>query len=121
MAPWLSSWLGQIKAGKLRALAVTSATPSPSLPGIRALNEFVPDYEASAFNGVGAPKGTPVEIMDKLNDAINAGLADPHIQARLAEFGSVPSPMSRLEFGKFLVEYTEKWGRVIRAAGIKTQ
>jgi tripartite-type tricarboxylate transporter receptor subunit TctC len=111
----------QIKAGKLRALAVTGAAPSSSLPGIPTVGEFVPSYEASAFNGVGAPRGTPADVMDKLNDAINAGLADPKIQARLAELGSVPAPMSRVQFGKFIVEYTEKWGRVIRAAGIKPQ
>jgi tripartite-type tricarboxylate transporter receptor subunit TctC len=111
----------QIKAGKLRALAVTGATPSPSLPGIPTVGKFVPDYEASAFNGLGAPRGTPAEIMDKLNDAVNAGLADPQIKARLAQLGSAPAPMSRLEFGKFIVEYTAKWGKVIRAAGIKPQ
>ena len=111
----------QIKAGKLRALAVTGVTPSPSLPGIPTLGEFVPGYEASAFNGVGAPRGTPTEIIDKLSGAINAGLADPEIQVRLAQLGSVPAPMSHAEFRKFIVEYTEKWGRVIRAAGIKAQ
>jgi tripartite-type tricarboxylate transporter receptor subunit TctC len=109
----------QIKADKLRALAVTAAKVSSSLPAIPTVGEFVPGYEASAFTGVGAPKGTSSEIMDKLNDAINAGLADPKIQARLVQLGSTPAPMSRIEFGKFVVEYTEKWGRVIRAAGIK--
>ncbi len=111
----------QIEAGKLRALAVTDTAPSSSLPRIPTMGEFVPGYEASAFNGVGAPRDTPTEIIDKLNDAINAGLADPKIQARLAQLGSVPAPMSRVEFGKFIVEYTEKWGRIIRAAGIKAQ
>lgn len=111
----------QIKAGKLRALAVTGAAPSPSLPGIPTVGEFVQGYEASAFNGVGAPRNTPPEIIGKLNEAINAGLADPEIQNRLAQLGSVPAPMSPAEFGKFIVEYTEKWGRVIRAAGIKAQ
>jgi tripartite-type tricarboxylate transporter receptor subunit TctC len=111
----------QINAGKLRALAVTGAKPSSSLPGIPMLGEFVPGYEASAFNGVGAPRGTPTEIIDKLNEAINAGLADPKIVARLSQLGSVPAPMSRVEFSKFIVEYTEKWGRVFRAAGIKAQ
>jgi tripartite-type tricarboxylate transporter receptor subunit TctC len=111
----------QIEAGKLRALAVTGAAPSSSLPGVPTLAEFVPGYEASAFNGVGAPRGTPAEIMDKLNDAINAGLADPQIQARFAQLGSVPAPMSRAEFGKFIVEYTAKWGRILRAAGITAQ
>ena len=111
----------QINAGKLRALAVTGSGPSSSLPKIPTVGEFVPGYEASALNGVGAPMGTPPEILDKLNDAINAGLADPEIQARVAELGSVPAPMSRAEFGKFIVEYTAKWARVIRAAGIKAQ
>jgi tripartite-type tricarboxylate transporter receptor subunit TctC len=107
----------QIETGKLRALAVTGAAPSSSLPRIPTLSEFVPGYEASAF--IGAPRDTPTEIIDKLNDVINAGLAYPEIQARLAQLGSVPAPMSRVEFGKFIVEYTAKWGRVIRATGIK--
>jgi tripartite-type tricarboxylate transporter receptor subunit TctC len=111
----------QIKADNLRALAVTGATPSSSLPRIPTVGEFVPGYEASAFNGIGAPRDTPTEIIDRLNDAINAGLADPEIQARLAQLGSVPAPMSRVEFGKFIVECTAKWGKVIRAAGIKAQ
>jgi tripartite-type tricarboxylate transporter receptor subunit TctC len=109
----------QIETGKLRALAVTGAAPSSSLPRIPTLSEFVPGYEASAFIGLGAPRDTPTEIIDKLNDVINAGLAYPEIQARLAQLGSVPAPMSRVEFGKFIVEYTAKWGRVIRATGIK--
>jgi tripartite-type tricarboxylate transporter receptor subunit TctC len=111
----------QIEAGKLRALAVTDTTPWSSLPSIPTLGDFVPGYEASAIIGVGAPRDTPTEIIDKLNDAINAGLADPKMQERLVQLGSVPAPMSRVEFGKFIVEYTAKWGRVIRAAGIKTQ
>ena len=109
----------QIKADRLRALAVTGARPSSSLPRIPTVGEFVPGYEASAFNGIGAPRGTSTEIIDKLNDAINAGLANPEIQAQLAQLGSAPFPISRVEFGKFIVEYTEKWGRVIRAAGIQ--
>jgi tripartite-type tricarboxylate transporter receptor subunit TctC len=111
----------QVTAGNLRALAVTGSTPSSSLPRIPTVSEFVPGYEATAFIGVGAPKGTPPEILDRLNDAINDGLADPQIQARCAELGNVPAPMSRAEFGKFIVEYTENWGRVIRAAGIKAR
>jgi tripartite-type tricarboxylate transporter receptor subunit TctC len=111
----------QVTAGNLRPLAVTSSTPSSFLPRIPTVGEFLPGYEATAFIGVGAPKSTPPEILDRLNNAINAGLADPKIQARFAELGSVPAPMSRAEFGKFIVEYTEKWGRVIRAAGIKAQ
>ena len=100
----------QIDAGKLRALAVTAAAPSSSLPRIPTMGEFLPGYEASAFNGVGAPRNTPTDIIDKLNDTISAGLADPKIQARLAQLGSVPAPMSRVEFGRFIVQYTEKWG-----------
>jgi tripartite-type tricarboxylate transporter receptor subunit TctC len=111
----------QIEAGHLRALAVTDVAPSSSLPRIPTLGEFVPGYEANALIGVGAPRDTPIEILDKLNDAINAALADPKIQARLAQIGSAPAPMSRIEFGKFIVEYTAKWGRVLRAAGIKAQ
>jgi tripartite-type tricarboxylate transporter receptor subunit TctC len=111
----------QIEAGTLRALAVTDIAPSLSLPRIPTLGEFVPGYQASAFIGVAAPRDTPAEIIDLLNDAINASLADPKIQAQLAQVGSVPTPMSRDEFGKFIVEYTENWGRVLRAAGIKVQ
>jgi tripartite-type tricarboxylate transporter receptor subunit TctC len=98
----------QIRAGKLRALAVTGASPSQALPGIPIVAEFVPGYEATAFNGVGAPKDTPSDIIDKLNDAINAGLADSEIQARLAQVGSVPAPMIPAEFGKLIASETEK-------------
>jgi tripartite-type tricarboxylate transporter receptor subunit TctC len=109
----------QIRAGKLRALAVTGASPSQALPGIPIVAEFVPGYEATAFNGVGAPKDTPSDIIDKLNDAINAGLADSEIQARLAQVGSVPAPMIPAEFGKLIASETEKWGKVFKSAGIK--
>jgi tripartite-type tricarboxylate transporter receptor subunit TctC len=111
----------QIKAGKLRALAVTGVARSSTMPSIPTVAEFVPGYEASAFIGIGAPRDTPVEIIEKLNDAINAGLADPQIQGRLVQLGSVPTPMSRVEFARFIVEYTAKWGNIIRAAGIKAQ
>ena len=111
----------QIRAGKLRAIAVTSATPSQALPGIPTVAEFVPGYEATAWNGVGAPKNTPAAIIDKLNDAVNAGLADSQVQARLAQVGSVPAPMMKAEFGKLIVDETEKWGKVFKAAGIKAQ
>jgi tripartite-type tricarboxylate transporter receptor subunit TctC len=109
----------QIRAGKLRALAVTGASPSQALPGIPIVAEFVPGYEATAFNGVGAPKDTPSDIIDKLNDAINVGLADSEIQARLAQVGSVPAPMTPAEFGKLIASETEKWGKVFKSAGIK--
>jgi tripartite-type tricarboxylate transporter receptor subunit TctC len=111
--------IGYVKAGKLRALAVTSATRSAVLPDIPSVGEFVPGYEASAWFGVGAPKNTPAEIVYKLNSEINAGLADPKIKERLADLGGVPMPMTPAEFGKLIAEETEKWGKVIRTANIK--
>jgi tripartite-type tricarboxylate transporter receptor subunit TctC len=108
-----------IKSGKVRALAVTTATRSEALPDLPIVGEFVPGYEASAWFGIGAPKNTPTEIVDKLNNEINAALADPTIKARLADLGGVPMPMSPAEFGKFIAEETEKWGKVIRALNIK--
>jgi tripartite-type tricarboxylate transporter receptor subunit TctC len=108
-----------IRAGRLRALAVTTATRSDALPGIPTVGEFVPDYEASTWYGVGAPKATPAEIIDKLNKEINAGLADPKMQARLADFGGTPLVVSPADFGRHIADETEKWARVIRAANIK--
>jgi tripartite-type tricarboxylate transporter receptor subunit TctC len=110
-----------IRSGKVRALAVTTATRSDVLPDIPTVGDFVPGYEASAWFGIGSPKNTPTEIVDKLNEAINAGLADPTIKARLADLGGVPMPMSPAEFGKFIAEETEKWGNVIRALNIKAE
>ncbi len=108
-----------IRVGKLRALAVTTATRSAALPDIPTVGEFVPGYEARLWHGVGAPKNTPNEIVDKLNKEINAGLADPNMKARLADLGAVPMPMTPAEFGKFMADETEKWAKVIRAAHIK--
>ena len=108
-----------IRAGKLRALAVTTATRSEVLPDIPTVGEFVPGYEASVLDGIGAPKNTPAEIIDKLNKEINAALADPKMKARFADFGGTPMPMSPAEFGKFIAEETEKWAKVIKFAGIK--
>jgi tripartite-type tricarboxylate transporter receptor subunit TctC len=108
-----------IRAGKLRALALTSATRSDVLPGVPTVGEFVPGYEASTWNGFAAPKSTPVEIIDKLNKEINAGLADPMIKARIADLGGVQMSMTPSEFGKFVVEETEKWAKVVKFAGIK--
>ena len=116
--PTLST-IAYIRAGKLRALAVTSATRSPALPDIPAMGEFVLGYEATAWFGIGAPKNTSTEIIDKLNTEVNAGLADPKIKERLADLGGVPMPMTPAEFGKFIAEETEKWGKVIRAVNIK--
>jgi tripartite-type tricarboxylate transporter receptor subunit TctC len=108
-----------IRAGKLRALAVTTAKRSEVLLDIPALSDFLPGYEASFWGGFGAPKDTPVEIVDKLNKEINAGLADPKIKARLADLGGTPLPGSPADFAKLLADDTEKWAKVIRAANIK--
>jgi tripartite-type tricarboxylate transporter receptor subunit TctC len=115
----ISASLDFIKSGKLRALAVTTATRVDVLPDIPTVGEFVPGYEASAWDGICAPKNTPAEIVDRLNKEINAGLADSKLKARLTELGNVPMPMSAAEFGKFIAEETEKWGNVIRTANIK--
>jgi tripartite-type tricarboxylate transporter receptor subunit TctC len=108
-----------IRAGKLRALAVTTATRSEALPELPTVSDFVPGYETSNVGGFGAPKNTPTEIIDRLNKEINAALADPKIKARLADLGAVPMPMSAADFGKLIAEETEKWGKVIRALNIK--
>jgi tripartite-type tricarboxylate transporter receptor subunit TctC len=108
-----------IKAGKLRALAVTSATRSALLPDVPSVGEFVPGYESSAFFGICAPKNTPPEIIEQLNKAINASLADPAVQQKIANLGGTPMPLTSAEFGKFLADQTEKWGKVIRSANIK--
>jgi tripartite-type tricarboxylate transporter receptor subunit TctC len=110
-----------IRAGKLRALAVTTASRSEALPDIPTVGEFVPGFEASTFFGLGAPKNTPTEIIDKLNKEINAALADPKIKARLADMGAKVLPGSPADFGKFIAEETEKWANVIRAAHIKVE
>ena len=111
----------QIRSGKLRALAVTTATRVDVLPDIPTLNEFVPGYEASAFWGIGAPKATPAEIVDKLNKEINAVLADPKMKMRLADFGGHDAFGSPADFGKLIADDTEKWRKVIRAANIKAE
>ena len=110
-----------IRAGKLRALAVTTATRSDVLPEVPTMAEFVPGYEASNWNGICAAKNTSAEIIDGVNQAINAGLAEPKIKARLAELGGVILPGSPADFGKLIAEETEKWGKVIRAANIKPE
>jgi len=110
-----------ITTGKLRALAVTSASRAEMLPELRTVAEFVPGYEASQWYGIGVPRNTPVEIVDKLNKEINAAIADPAMKARFAAIGGEPLPGSPAEFGKLISEETEKWGRVVRAAGIKPE
>jgi tripartite-type tricarboxylate transporter receptor subunit TctC len=110
-----------IRVGKLRALAVTTATRSEALPDVPTLSEFVPNYEASGWQGIGVPKNTPTEIVDKLNKEINAALADPKIKARLAALGATVLQGSPAEFGKLIADDTEKWAKVIRAANIKPE
>src|SRR5262249_46846212 len=115
----LPSSIEYVRTGKLRALAVTTATRSPMLPDIPALSETLPGYEASTWLGVGAPKAPPAEIVDKLNKEINAGPADPKMKARLAEWGATALPGSPADFGKLIAEETEKWGKVVKFAGVK--
>jgi tripartite-type tricarboxylate transporter receptor subunit TctC len=117
----LSSSIEHIRSGRLRALAVTDMTRTPVLPNIPTVDEFVRGYEATSFAGVGAPRNTPFDIIDKLNKEINAGLANPRIQQRIADMAGVPMPMTPADFGRFMVEYAEKWGDVIRAANIKVE
>ena len=115
----MASSIEHIRAGKLRALAVTTATRSEMLADVPTVGEFVPGYEASTWSGVGAPKATPAEIVDKLNKEINASLADPKLRARLADLGGTPLVGAPADFGKLIAEETAKWAKVIRAANIK--
>jgi tripartite-type tricarboxylate transporter receptor subunit TctC len=115
----MSTSIEHIRAGRLRALAVTTATRSEALPEIPTVSESVPGYEASTWNGVGVPRNTPAEIIDRLNTAINAALSDPQIKARLADLGATVLPGSPDQFGKLLNDDTEKWAKVIKFAGIK--
>ena len=110
-----------IKTGKLRALAVTTAARADDLPETPPVGDFVPGYEASQWYGIAAPKKLPAEIVDKLNKEINAAIANPGMKARLAAIGGAPLPGSPAEFGKLVAEETEKWGKVVRAAGIKPE
>jgi tripartite-type tricarboxylate transporter receptor subunit TctC len=115
----LTGSIQYIKAGRLRALAVTSAARSEALPDIPTVGEFVPGYEASSWNGVSVPKNTPAEIVAKLNAEINAALADPNIKARLADLGGAPMPMKPAEFGALVATETEKWAKVVKFSGAK--
>src|SRR5262249_6826139 len=109
------------RSGMLQALAVTTATRSDVLPDIPTLAEFVPGYEASRWYGVGAPKDTPAEVIDKLNKEINARATDPLIKTRLASSGVDPMSMTSAAFGKFIADEADKWGKVIQAANIKAE
>jgi len=117
----MSSSIEYVRAGKLRALAVTTSTRSPVLPDIPTVAEFVPGYEASFWTGIGAPRNTPIEIVEKLNQQINAALADPQMKARLAGLGAAALPGSPADFGKLIAEETEKWRKVVKFADIKPQ
>ena len=111
----------QVRAGKLRALGVTSGARSQALPDVPTIGEFVPGYEAAVWNGLVAPKNTPAEVIDKLAKEIDLAVSDPKITARFADLGSVPKSMSSIDFGKFIAEDTEKWGKVIRTANLKAE
>jgi tripartite-type tricarboxylate transporter receptor subunit TctC len=115
----MPSSIEYIRAGKLRALAVTTATRSDALPGVPTVAETVPGYEASAWFGLGAPKGTPPEIVGKLNAAVNAGLADPKLKARLADLGGATLVGTPAEFGKLIADETEKWAKVVKFSGAR--
>jgi tripartite-type tricarboxylate transporter receptor subunit TctC len=111
--------IGYIRAGKVRALAVTSATPSDALPGIPPVAQFVPGYEANIWHGIGAPKGTPEDIVEKLHNEINAVLNDPAMKPKFANLGAEPSPMTRADFDKYIAAEVDKWAKVIKFADIQ--
>ncbi len=119
MFPGTTASIAYIRAGTLRPLAVTTATRSDVLRDIPTVGDFVPGYEASLLDGVGAPKNTPREIIDRLNREINAGLADPQLKARLADLGGTVLPGSPADFGNLILDETDKWGKVVKFAGIK--
>jgi tripartite-type tricarboxylate transporter receptor subunit TctC len=117
----MPSSIEYIRAGKLRALAVTTATRSEALPDIPIMGDFVPGYEASSVYGIGAPNNTPPDIINKLNKEITAGLADPNMKMRLAALGGTPLPGSPADFGKLIADETDKWGKVVRFSGAKAE
>ena len=114
-----ASSLEYVTTGKLRALAVTIERRLDALPEVPTVAEFVPGYEASNWYGIGAPRNTPVEVIEKLNKETNAGLADPKLKARLADLGGTPLLGSPADFGKLIAEETEKWGKVVKFSGAK--
>jgi tripartite-type tricarboxylate transporter receptor subunit TctC len=119
--PTLTSAIEHIRAGRLRALAVTAMTRAPLLPNVPTVSEFVPGFEVTTFAGLGVPRNTPNEIIEKLNTEVNASLAVPALKQRIAELGDTVFANSPDEFAKYVVEYADKWAKVIRAAGIKVQ
>jgi tripartite-type tricarboxylate transporter receptor subunit TctC len=119
MFPTTVGSIGYIRAGRLRALAVTAATRADVLPDIPTVGDFVPGYEASNWYGIGAPRNTPVEVIEKLNKETNAGLADPKLKARFADLGGTVLPGTPADSGKLIADETEKWGKVVKFVGIK--
>jgi tripartite-type tricarboxylate transporter receptor subunit TctC len=119
--PAMASSIEYIRTGKLRALAVTTATRSEALPDVPTVGEVVPGYEASAWYGVGAPRGTPTEVIEKLSHEINAALADPEMKARFADLGGIAIVGSPADFGKLIADEIEKWGKVVKFAGVKAE
>jgi tripartite-type tricarboxylate transporter receptor subunit TctC len=117
----LPTSLEYIRAARVRPLAVTTATRSDALPDLPTVSEFIPEYEVSSWFGIAVPSDTSEEIIDKLNTAINAGLADPSLNAQLTDSGSIPLGGSRADFFRLIVQETEKWGKVVRAANIKPE
>jgi tripartite-type tricarboxylate transporter receptor subunit TctC len=117
----LSLSIEHIRAGRVRALAVTTASRSPALPGVPTMGEFVPGYEVRLWHGLVAPQNTPAPIVDRLNREVNAGLSDAGLKARLADIGAVPMPMTAVDFGKFVANDAEKWGRVVKFSGAKAE
>jgi tripartite-type tricarboxylate transporter receptor subunit TctC len=117
----MSASLQHVRSGRLRALGVATKTRQPALPDVPTVAEFVPGYEANFWTGIAGPKGMPPEIVDKLNKTVNAGLEDPQVKARLAEWGATALAGSPADFAKFVADETEKWGKVIRAANIKAE
>jgi len=115
------TWIEQIKSGQVRALAVTSTTRAAIMPDVPSVGDFVPGYEATGWQGIGAPSQTPTEIIEKLNEEINAGLVDPSLKTRFAELGVEPFANSPIEFRAFIVDYIAKWAKVIRSANIKAE
>jgi tripartite-type tricarboxylate transporter receptor subunit TctC len=117
----ITSSIEYVRGGKLRALAVTAATRSAALPDVPTIAEFVPGYDGSGWIGIGAPKATPVEIVEKLNKEINAGLGTPKFTARLLDLGGVPAPMSPNGLSTFIASETERWAKVVRLSGAKPE
>jgi tripartite-type tricarboxylate transporter receptor subunit TctC len=117
--PALSPAMEHIRGGKLRALAVTGTTRSPALPGVPTVSEFISGYEVSGYWGVSAPKGTLTEIIELLSKEINASVNDQRLNSRITELGDVPFAVPGSEFGPYLAQFTERWGKILREAGIK--